>query len=183
MGTPFLIAETPRGGPFGHRFIIPPDTDLRSTEVEGYFQRAALGPGSNFIAVNRQVVQHLPNGAVREGAETLLLAGLESKDLSEWQVKQIGRLLDRLLPELEQLVTKSINWEADGQQTLVIRAELADWLRRDLAGTFTARPATADRTLTEQGGSRSPGAERSALLIGSLLALAVGALTLFVWFF
>jgi hypothetical protein len=182
MATPFLLAETPRGGPFGHRFIIPPAPDLRSTEVEAYFQRAALGPGSNFIAVNRQVMQHLPTGAAREGAETLLMAGLEVKKLSKAQTKQIRQLLTRRLPDLEQLVTEKINWEEAGPQTLVIRAELADWLRQDLAGKL-ARLASTPMDPTSPISPWAPKDERSAILIGSLLALAVGALTLFLWFF
>lgn len=174
MGTPFLLAETPRGGPFGHLFIVPPDTNLRSTDVEAYFQRAALGNGTNFIAVNHQVLQHLPTGAVREGAETLLLAGLEGNDLSDEQVKHIRQFLNQLLPELEQLVTVRINWEEAGPQTLIIRDELADWLRKDIIGTLGR---------TSQTGPRSPQEERSALFIGVLLALAFGAMTLFLWFF
>ena len=182
MSTPFLLAETPRGGPFGHRFIIPPDTALQSTDVEAYFQRATQGQGNNFIAVNHQVQQHLPNGAVREGVETLLLAGLEINGLSDEQVNQIRQTLNKLLPDLENLVSKSINWEEAGQQTLIIRDELADWLRKDIGGTIV-RPAPPAKDSASQPRSRALKDERTAILIGRLLGLAVGAIILFIWFF
>lgn len=182
MATPFLLAETPRGGPFGHRFIIPPETHLRPTDVEAYFQRAALGQGTNFIAVNHQVVQHLPNGSVRQGAETLLLAGLEVKALSNAQAKHISQLLNKLLPDLEELVAKRINWEATGPQTLIIRDELTDWIRQDITGTL-ARSAGPIKVSSSQTSSRSSKDERAALLIGGFLALVVGAITLFFCFF
>jgi hypothetical protein len=179
MGAPFLLAETPRAGPFGHRFIIPPGTPLLSTDVEEYFQRASLGEGKNFIAVNRQVSQHLPNGAVREGAETLLLAGVEIKAMSDKQVKRIRQALNKRLPDLEELVTNLINWEEAGQQTLIIRDELVDWLQKDIAKTLAPSAPPAKGTTSQT----SPGDDRSAILIGRLLGLAVGAITLFIWFF
>ena len=179
MGAPFLLAETPRGGPFGHRFIIPPDTPLLSTDVEEYFQRAALGEGNNFIAVNHQVSQHLPNGAVREGAETLLLAGVEKTAMSVKQVKSIRQTQKTRLPGLEELVTNRINWEEAGQQTLITRDELAEWLQKDIADTLTRSAPPAKGTSSQT----SPGDNRSAILIGRLLGLAVGAIILFIWFF
>lgn len=182
MAAPFLLAETPRGGPFGHRFIIPPETNLRSTDVEAYFQRAALGQGNDFIAVNHEVSQHLPNGAVREGAETLLLAGVACKGLSDGQVKHLRQTLHKRLDDLEKLVTNNIDWGEAGQQTLIIRAELADWLRKDIGDTL-ARPATPGEGSTSQTSPCSAKDERSAILIGSLLGLAVGAISLFIWFF
>ena len=182
MSALFLIDETPRGGPFGHRFIIPPDTTLLSTEVEAYFQRAALGQGNTFIAVDHQVKQHLANGAVRMGAETLLLTGVKLDNMTDKQVNRIRKALNNLLPGLEELVTKEIDWEEAGQQTLVVRAELADWLRKDIATTLARSiPHTKDRA--SQTRRLFPKSKRSARLIGSLLALAVGTITLFVWFF
>lgn len=182
MASLLLLAETPRGGPFGHRFIIPPGTHLRPSDVEAYFQRAALGQGSDFIAVNHQVVQHLPNGAVRQGAETLLLAGLEVKALSNAQAKQIRQGLNKLLPDLEKLVTEMINWEATGPQTLIVRAELADWLPPDITGTL-ARPVGPIKGSTSPDSRQSSKSERSAIILGALLALAVGVIILFLWFF
>ncbi|MCK4838836.1 MAG: hypothetical protein KAS94_08525 [Desulfobulbaceae bacterium] len=182
MGAPYLLAETPRGGPFGHRFIIPPDPTLLSTDVEAYFQRAALGQGNNFISVNHQVQQHLPNGAVREGAETLLLAGVEINDLSDEQVTQLKQTLNKLLPDLAKLVSKRINWEEAGQQTLIIRDELGDWLRKDI-GAALALPAPPVKGRASQTWPRDPKDERAARLIGRLLGLAVGAIILFIWFF
>jgi hypothetical protein len=182
MDTLVLLAETPRAGPFGHRFIIPPETDLLTTDVEAYFQRAALGEGNNFIAVSQQVAQHLPNGAVREGPETLLLAGKEIKDLGADQARNIKQTLNRLLVDLEKLVTKRINWEEAGKQNPIIRVELADWLCKDIAATLT-RPAPPVKGTTPQTNRGSSQDNRSAMLIGGLLGLAVGAITLFVWFF
>jgi hypothetical protein len=180
MAAPFLLAETPRGGPFGHRFVIPPDIPLLSTDVEEYFQRASLGEGNNFIAVNHQVSQHLPNGAVREGAETLLLAGVEIRGMSDKQVKRIRQALNKRLPDLAELVTSRINWEEAGQQkTLIIRDELADWLQKDLARTLARSTTPAKGTSSKT----IPGDNRSAILIGRLLGLAAGAITLFIWFF
>lgn len=182
MGAPFLLAETPRGGPFGHRFIIPPGTTLQSTDVEAYFQRASQGQGNNFIAVNQQVQQHLPNGAVRQGPETLLLAGVDINGLGDGQVQQLRQTLNRLLPDLDKLVSKGINWEEAGPQTLIIRDELADWLRGDLGATLVpAAPPGKGRA--SQARPRTAKDERTAILIGRLLGLAVGAALLFIWFF
>jgi len=182
MGTPFLIAETPRGGRFGHCFIVPPETGLTSSEVAAYFRSAALGREANLIAVNHQVRQHLPNGAVRQGPETLLLAGLNSKDLTDAEENRLRQHLDRLMPQLEKLVTGGIDWEEVGSRTLIIRPELGDWLQQGLHA-LQARPAPAGRKRTAPALSRSKLEERTARLIGTLLALAVGALTLFFWFF
>lgn len=183
MHATFLLAETPRGGPFGHRFIIPPDIALLSTEVETYFHRASHGQGSDFIAVTHQVRQHLPNGAVREGSETLLLTGTEIKGINDEQVKRIKQTLGNLLPDLEILVTKKINWEEAGQQTLIIRDELADWLDKDLADTLVRTMPPLRKGNSSQIHSSYPKDERTAMLIGKLLGLVVGAITLLVWFF
>ena len=182
MASPFLLAETPRSGPFGHRFIIPPDIALLSTEVETYFHKASHGPGSDFLAVTHQVKQHLPNGAVREGSETLLLAGVETKGMNDKQVNHVKQALCKLLPELDKLVTNNIDWEEAGQQTLIVRDELADWLRKD----FTEPPAwpmPTGKGSTSITRPRFPKAVRSAMLIGRILGLVVGAITLFIWFF
>lgn len=181
MGAPFLLAETPRGGPFGHRFLVPPGAKLKPTEVVAYFHRAALGPGRDFIAVSRQVGQHLPTGAVREGAETLLLAGLEVKALEQGQVQQLRQLLERLLPELAQLVTAGIDWQKAGPQTLIVRDELAAWLGPEFAAVLA--PAAPGRGRRSPGGPRPPQDGRAALFSGALLGLAVGALLLYLWFF
>jgi len=182
MATPFLLVETPRGGPFGHRFIVPPETNLKSSEIEAYFHRSALGGGPDFIAVKHQVVQHLPNGATREGAETLLLAGLDSKNISGDQEKQLRQRLVELLPELEKLISKDINWTESGQPTLIIRKELDDWLRRYLAAPLGRQVQTRNNS-SSLISLISPKDERSALLIGTITALAVGAISLFIWFF
>ncbi|MBU0479906.1 MAG: hypothetical protein KKG47_02270 [Proteobacteria bacterium] len=181
MSNPFLIAETPRGGPYGHRFIIPPGTDLQSSEVEAYFQRAALGRGNDFIAVNHQVTQHLPNGAVRKGSETLLLAGVPCENLSPGQMEKVRQTLRGQLDDLEKLVTGDINWEEAGQQTLIIRAELAVWLRKDI--NALAEAVTSDNPGTSRPGLYFPKSPLSAVLIGSFLGIAVGAMALYLWFF
>lgn len=181
MPGPFLLAETPRGGSFGHRFIIPPGLDLQSTDVEVYFQRAALGPGPNFIAVSQQVLQALPNGAVRQGAETLLLAGLGINNPADDRVEYLGRALEKMLPDLDRLVAGGINWEEVGSQTMVVRQELGDWL-----GKVVGDPQTWSGSTGNVGGPpagrRHPKLEIFALLAGVLLALLVGGIILFCWF-
>jgi len=179
MATPFLLAETPRGGSFGHRFIMPPGTNLQSTDVEAFFQRAAQGGGSNFIAVNHQVEQHLPNGAVRRGAETLLLAGVKTSKMKKDQMQHIREALIKNLANLEDLVTREIEWEESGQQTVIIRKELSDWLRRDI-NDILGKPALPIPA------PKSPPVSRQnqiGKLIGMLLGLAAGATILFIWFF
>ena len=173
MKKAFMLAETPRGGPYGHRFIIPPDSNLKSSEVEDYFQRASQGSSKDFIAVKREVEQRLPNGAIREGTETLLLTGINVPKLAQHQLFEIQQILAKRLSDLEQLVTRHINWEEVGNNTIIIRNELTEWWKLD-AATSVSPQKTKDRADKDiQTGS----------LIGILLGLMTGAISLFIWFF
>jgi hypothetical protein len=98
-------------------------------------------------------------------------------------VNQIRQTLNKLLPDLEKLVSKSINWDEAGQQTLIIRDELADWLRKDIGDTLAWLAPPVKGGSSSQTSPRDQKDERSAILIGSLLGLVVGAITLFIWFF
>ena len=172
MKKAFMLAETPRGGPYGHRFIIPPDSNLKSSEVEDYFQRASQGGSKDFIAVKREVGQRLPNGAIREGTETLLLTGIYVPKLAQHQLFEIQQVLAKRLSDLEQLVTRHINWEEVGNNTIIIRNELTEWWNLDTA-TSVSPKKTKKQTNKDITGS----------LIGILLGLMAGAISLFIWFY
>ena len=171
----FMLAETPRGGSYGHRFLVPPDSSLKSSDVEDYFQRASQGGSNDFIAVKKQVEQRLPNGAIREGTETLLLTNVNVPKLVQQQINEIHQVLARRLPDLEQLVTTQINWEEAGNKTIIIRNELADWWGQDLSTSIT--PSKPKKYAEESK------AIRTGSIIGTLLGVAAGLLSLFIWFY
>ncbi|MBU0484325.1 MAG: hypothetical protein KKB30_07410 [Proteobacteria bacterium] len=132
MKKPFLIAETPRAGNRGHRFIVPTGLEISSSDLELFFQKATRqNRGRNFLSVNRQVKQLLTSGSVRTGTETLMLAGIETAALNPQEIDNLDKTLQKRLIDLEQLVTTEINWEKDGQNTMVIRKELTDWSREN----------------------------------------------------
>lgn len=170
-----MLAETPRGGPHGHRFLVPPDSTLKSSDVEDYFQQASQGGNKNFISVKRQVEQRLPNGAIREGTETLLLAEVNVPKLAQQQINEIHQVLARRLADLEQLVTNRINWEDAGNKTIIIRKELADWWNQDLSASIT--PSKTEKQ-TENSKDIHTGS-----IVGILIGLATGLISLFIWFY
>jgi hypothetical protein len=175
MKKTLMLAETPRGGPYGHRFLVPPDSNLKSSDVEDYFQRASQGGNTDFIAAKRQVEQRLPNGAIREGTETLLLTGINVTKLAQQQSHEIHQVLARRLADLEQLVTTHINWEETGNKTIIIRKELADWWSQDLITSMT--PSKAEQQVKDHKDIQT------GSIVGILVGLATGIISLFIWFY
>lgn len=169
-----FLAETPRGGPHGHRFIVPSDTKISSSEIEDYFQRASQGESDDFLAVKRVVEQRLPNGAIREGAETILIAGVKVSKLSPNQQHGLNGILTKRLSDLDALITHEIDWDVAGNNTIIIRKELAEWWEAD-SQTFIA-----GEVKTKNKSPKTAGIAGSA--IGVLLGLAAGCLALYIWF-
>jgi hypothetical protein len=87
-----------------------------------------------------------------------------------------------MLPDLETLVTRGINWEEVGSQTMVVRSELFDWLGKGIGDPQTWS-GSAGNGGDPPAGRRHPQGESFAPLAGVLLALLVGGVILFCWFF
>lgn len=131
---PLLLAETPRAGAYGHRFILPSGSKIKSTQVENYLRNATrINQGEDYLAASRTVEQRLPNGAVRSGAETIMLANFSAGNLSEQRKNHLLELLQKRLSSLSELI-ESIDWDKEGKNTFVYRAELADWLNDEEIG-------------------------------------------------
>ena len=169
----FLIVETPRGGPFGHRFIMPPESSLAHEEVELLFQKASQGHMDGFLAVQHMVEQHLPNGSIREGPETLLLTGIKASALEQYQIKTVTDILCQKLVELDRLVTRTINWEEVGNSTIIVRRELLDWWENDLS---PALPASTEEK------KKSSSASYSGLIMGIIFGVVIGCIALYIIF-
>lgn len=131
MNLPFFIAETPRGGDFGHCFIVPPGPGVTEVRVDEFCHVATQhATGANFVAIRRQVEQHLPTGTVRLGVEILLLAGVDYPQLTAAQQQRLAAILRQRLVDLEQLIAH-IAWAHERQGLRVIREELAAWVEAD----------------------------------------------------
>lgn len=125
MNKPQLIAETPRAGKWNHRFIAAPDGSLSDSEIAEIVTAARRNPqGDDYLAVSVETVQSVSG---RTGKEILVLTGVDVKKLSETQHQQIVTQLEQRLADLATLVTEKINWDRDGQTTLVKRRELGEW--------------------------------------------------------
>ncbi len=125
---PVLLAETPRAGIHGHRFIIPTDLKMSAAQVESFIRRAAeKSEGKDYLAADHLVKQQLANGAIRTGNETIILANIKVGALSNERKDKICNLLKRRLADFDELIAK-IDWQAGGRQTSVSRPELNDWL-------------------------------------------------------
>lgn len=136
----FLIAETPRAGPFGHRFIFPPGKNLTAGDIENVFQRALQAGSNQYIYAQQQVEQRLPNGSVREGPETLLISGLHPSDLDPTSLQKVHDTLAHRLTQLDHLVSKKINWDQEGNNTIILRKELDDWWEEDIKKILFKHP-------------------------------------------
>ena len=132
---PFFIAETPRAGNLGHRYLVPAGCEAPSSIVERYVDTATKmlhgqdGPiqGRDFLAVGREVMQPSPAGAVRRAREILVLAGVDTQRLSPTEKKQAVSLLQHNFESLARLITQGIDWNKESQNMIVCRDELRKW--------------------------------------------------------
>lgn len=126
---PYLIIETPRAGPWNHRFIISQPGALNEVQLGSYIAAArSQTSGADYLAVHRTVVQRQTG---RQGEEMLALVGLEVGALGAGQQTALHDMLTQLLAtEVEQLIASTIAWEAEGRQNPVVRPELLAWENR-----------------------------------------------------
>jgi hypothetical protein len=122
-----LVVETPRGGNAGHRFLTSRNNIGESEIARAAAASSQSAVGRAYISISRQVTQQLPNGAVREGCERLILLGLDVDELRPDQIEQVKVELAKLLPSLDSLI-QSIQWPYDGQSTVIAREELWHWV-------------------------------------------------------
>lgn len=131
MNATVLLAETPRAGGLGHRFLVPTGCSISEANLTAFFQSAGENPiGCNFLAVSRAVEQHVDGGAVREGAEVLILAGIDVSKMSDSERRYAKVNLHALMDSLAKLVTSDIEWSLATEPGLIVtRPEFAEWLR------------------------------------------------------
>lgn len=131
MSDPTLLAETPRAGTLGHRFLVPIDLEASETEAAAFVQIVGDGisVGKNFIAIASRVTQQNGSGTVRTGRELVVLAGVDVLQLSGGQFAQLVLFLQDALSKLERLVTNGIDWtRASTLEVILRRQELQQWL-------------------------------------------------------
>jgi len=134
-----LLAETPRAGRLGHRFLAPDNAlDLSESDITAVFQaveKSGFVSDSGIseaidrqrIAVRRTVAQKLDHSN-RDGHETLVLDGIDTEQLSKEAVRSIVDKLRIRLGDLESLV-QSTDWARIRSGSLVVpRKELTEWL-------------------------------------------------------
>lgn len=127
MTKPFLFIETPRAGRHNHRFIAPNDYTGNDELLSHFADSARQQPeGTNFVAAGTQAKQQISG---RTGWEQIILAGVNVNRLSIKQITSVHEFLEQQLPDVEQLVTKTINWN-ETTQVVVLRAELNQWLQQ-----------------------------------------------------
>ena len=172
MTWPYLIVDTPRAGELGHRFVVPPSV-LDEAEVARVAGRASReGRGEDFVSVTRNVVQRLGGGAVRNGPETLILAGIDVGRLDDRAIGRLKSSLESLWPRVDNLVEDFAQGSYPTRDTLAHAAELEDWkdeLCRDDKLPAFVKPSSKPRT-------RLPIA---VILPGAILALMTLVLIMF----
>lgn len=172
MESAFFVAETPRAGSTGHRFLLPPESTLTAAEVVALFQKATRkSEGKNFLAASRQVKQRLPNGSVRQGPETIVLTGVDTGGMSFIQKQRFQKMLQKRLTSLERLVTQEIDWDKEAAKTIIKRPELRAWLSEDRQSFLSA---TSLQFITPRWTDA-----RLGTLLGVILGLITGGVLLF----
>lgn len=163
-----LIIETPRGGEIGHRFVVS-NTDLSERAVACAANDASSNAvGANYISVSHQVTQRLPNGAVRNGAERIILMGVDVRQIGPEAVERVKAQLANLIPKVGNLI-ESIDWSAQRRSVVTGRQELRDWVNDN------GFPQLPQFKVPEE--TRLPrGARWKWLLFGTILLVA-GAMT------
>ncbi len=126
-----LIVETPRGGNAGHRFLTSRSNAGEKEVASAAASASQSAVGRAYISVSRQVIQRLQNGSVREGAERMILHGLDVDQLQPEQIEQVKIELTTLLLSLDSLI-QSIEWPSDSQSTVIFREELRQWVDREV---------------------------------------------------
>ncbi len=130
----FLIAETPRAGNLGHRFLVSPQTPCQPAQIAAYCEQASKqATGKNYLAASQTVEQHMANGSIRQGKELLILHGLQTEKMTEQERANLARELKSLFPLLQELVRKEITWQKADQQLCLELQELGDWKREKLS--------------------------------------------------
>lgn len=123
-----LIAETPRAGGDGHRYLIPTGSELTESML-GQFIRAASEKerGRNYLAATKEVRQVLDNGTVRTGTEILVLIGVDVDGLCEDKLSALSGFLNERLSRIDGLLSSRSIGEARRSITIE-RDEFNEWL-------------------------------------------------------
>jgi hypothetical protein len=124
---PYLIASTPRAGIWNHRLLVANDFQHEILDLYDLVKTAREKPqGKAWISVSRLVKQF---DSEREGKEILILGDIDVHQLKTEQIKNIEhRLQKHLEDDLNELVTRDIDWKRDGKDDPIIRKELSAWI-------------------------------------------------------
>lgn len=173
-----LIIETPRGGDFGHRLLSAPGfgNEWEIARIADAANRNLMG--EDYLAVSRPAQQILANGTIRNGTDTIVLAGIDIKAIGFKLQQQIRDHLDHLFPKLDELI-KEVHWSAESGSTMIFRKELNDWLNEDL---YRNIPLAPDKTSSTDGEIEPTGPKLwRAWLGGGLMAMILILLVVKFW--
>lgn len=174
----FLIVETPRGIGVGHRFLTS-SKDLKETEAAEVVAAASQqAVGDSYVTVSRHVKQQLPSGTVREGLETIVLAGIDAGQLGSEKIEQIQAELSARFALLDSLI-ESVDWSQGSQSTVIFSKQLQQWFAEEVFSGLPTGKQLEVRS-TRPAGMRSKSSK--TWLVGSaLLAVAFSILAIVYW--
>jgi len=173
--TPYLIIETPRGGGVGHRFLTSRDNVEESEAAEVLAAAGQHPAGKTYVSVSRQVKQQLPGGTVREGLETIVLAGIDVGHLAPNEIEQIQSKLFGRFALLDRLI-ESTDWSHSSRSTVIFCEQLQKWVAEDKflsLPTVKAIPVSNARRATT-----TPWFSKSRLTIAALFIVGLGIIAI-----
>src|SRR5207244_354700 len=84
----------------------------------------------DYLSVKRNVEQRLAGGSVRDGSEMIILAGVDVGKLSDERVESLRSSLERLWPEVDQVMRRIVQGTYHDRGTLVQIDLLREWVDR-----------------------------------------------------
>lgn len=172
-----LIVETPRGGNAGHRFLTSRSNAGEKEVASAAASASQSAVGRAYISVSQPVIQRLQNGSVRQGAERMILHGLDVDKLQPEQIEQVKLELTTLLLSLDSLI-QSIEWPSDSQSTVIFREELRQWVDCEVFRHLPRSRLTASSGVQNSG--RPSRSQWKWLIIGPCTLASVIVLSLFI---
>lgn len=123
---PYIIIKTPRAGDYNHRYIKSKSTRLTDNEI---IKKISDVQSSSSFEQNDCIM--LTNSVSQKGGrianESILLGGINTKVINQYQKDNIKNTLTKWQTRLEQLIN-DINWESENE---VATSHILDsWLKQ-----------------------------------------------------
>lgn len=168
MNGPVLIVETPNGDKEKpYRFLSSSPVSSREAHFfTAQGRQSETNSGNNYVAVSRKVTQRCTQ---RPGAvETIVLAGVQIRKLSEAHRRAIVNQLRGRFSQLDELVA-SIDWSKERGEVLQHSA-LDQWLREDFSQVPSVSP---DCRYKDPCGKGRRTYRSIAILLGSMIIIGL----------